>query len=471
MSEIIEGSEYDPITREGWKMTEIEYIPVVCLRPHPDNPRKDLGDIEELADSIRKQGIMQNLTVIPSENEEDCYTVIIGHRRLAAAKAAGLTEVPCVVTGMTRKEQLSTMLLENMQRSDLTPYEEAQGFQMMLDLGETVETIAKESGFSPATVRRRVKMMELDQVILKQVSSERQLSLSDFDKLAKIDDLKKRNEVLKTIGTENFNQEFTQKFRRQEIQKGIAALKGETRRLKAKKLKNGVTVYGDYELVKSYKLSNWDRETPMEPNSKGKQLFYDIAEYSGEVLFYIQKEKKKAAPVRRSPEEIEKEHKLEKAWARVDELREVTRALRLNFVKELTVNSRNREAMLGGAVKACLVHVTAYTSTNSKMLYECMGLEPTNYYSDSLQRCSAGLNADFAKQAPMVIYSAFGDCDYSCNYIDGFKKEWPKKKQCPILDALYDWLVSTGYVMSDDEKALRDGSHEIFHRGDPEGSK
>lgn len=468
MEEMFLEYEDDSITREGWKMTEIEYIPVACLRPHPDNPRKDLGDVSELAESIRKQGIMQNLTVIPCEDEPGAYTVIIGHRRLAAAKAAGLTEVPCIVTGMTQKEQLATMLLENMQRSDLSPYEEANGFQMMLDLGETVETIAKESGFSQTTVRRRVKMMELDQDILKQVSSERQLSLSDFDKLAKIDDLTKRNEVLKTIGTENFNQEFTQKYRHQEIAKGIKALKGETKRLKAKKMERGDTWNGNYERVKSYKLSEWDRKTPLEPGGKGKKLFYYIEEYSGEVSFYIEKERKRAAPVRKSPEELEKEHQIEKAWARADELREVTRSLRLNFVKGLTVNSHNREAMLNGAVKACLIHVAAYTSTSNKLLFESLGLEPTNYYSDALQKCSIGLHNDFAKQAPMVIYSAFGDSNYSCDYIEGFKKEWPKKKACPVLDALYDWLVSVGYVMSDDEKGLAHGSHEIFHRGDSE---
>lgn len=71
------------------------------IHPHPDNPRKDLGDLTELAESIKKNGIMQNLTVIPKEGEPGEYITIIGHRRSAAAKLAGVTEAPCrVVEGM-----------------------------------------------------------------------------------------------------------------------------------------------------------------------------------------------------------------------------------------------------------------------------------------------------------------------------------------------------------------------------------
>lgn len=148
--------------------TNVTMIPVARLHPHPDNPRKDLGDITELTASIKANGVLQNLTVVPRANpdvnyEELCrqyyadpteenrtklnqfrntdgYTVIIGHRRLAAAKAAGLMELPCIVVeDMTLEEQISTMMTENMQRSDLTVYEEAEGFQMMMDFGNSVE--------------------------------------------------------------------------------------------------------------------------------------------------------------------------------------------------------------------------------------------------------------------------------------------------------------------------------------------
>lgn len=144
----------------------IEYISVKRIFPHPDNPRKDLGELTELAASIKTSGILQNLTVVPwfsetrapvgDDSMDGCYRVVIGHRRLAAAKLAGISEVPCVISDMDRKTQAATMLLENMQRSDLTVYEQAQGFQMMIDLGETITGIAEKTGFSDTTVRRQI---------------------------------------------------------------------------------------------------------------------------------------------------------------------------------------------------------------------------------------------------------------------------------------------------------------------------
>lgn len=122
---------------------EIVMINVNNIYPHPDNPRKDVGDVTELAESIKKQGVMQNLTVIPlpalteePEEQPDADTeslssdfhVIIGHRRLAAAKLAGIEKVPCkIVSKISKKEQVSIMLEENMQREDLTVWEQAQG--------------------------------------------------------------------------------------------------------------------------------------------------------------------------------------------------------------------------------------------------------------------------------------------------------------------------------------------------------
>ena len=128
-------------------MSDIVYIGIEHIHPHPENPRKDLGDLTELVESVKKLGVMQNLTVIPQEGSPGEYTALIGHRRHAAAKLAGIAELPCIIKeGMSKKEQVSIMLEENMQRNDLTIFEQAQGFQMMLDLGETEESIAEKTG-------------------------------------------------------------------------------------------------------------------------------------------------------------------------------------------------------------------------------------------------------------------------------------------------------------------------------------
>ena len=103
---------------------------------------------------------------------------------------------------MDKKTQVATMLLENIQRNDLTVYEQAQGFQMMLNLGETVSDISEKTGFSETTVRRRTKLLELDQEEFKK-STERGATLMDYAKLEKIKDINLRNEVLAKIGTNN----------------------------------------------------------------------------------------------------------------------------------------------------------------------------------------------------------------------------------------------------------------------------
>ena len=127
-------------------MNDIVNIGVEHIHPHPENPRKDLGDLTELVESIKKNGVMQNLTVIPLEGKNGEYTAIIGHRRHAAAKLAGIKELPCrIIEGLSEKEQISAMLEENMQRNDLTIWEQANGFQMMLDLGDTEEQIAEKT--------------------------------------------------------------------------------------------------------------------------------------------------------------------------------------------------------------------------------------------------------------------------------------------------------------------------------------
>lgn len=181
----------------------IEYISVDKIKPHPDNPRKDVGDVSELAESIKQNGIMQNLTVISADNGE--YMALIGHRRLAAAKAAGLDKVPCVVVGnLSRSEQVSIMLAENMQRSDLTDLEQVDGMQMMLDLGDTVSTISKKTGISQTTVRRKLSLTEYNREDIK-AAFERGATFADYDKIKKIRDKDKRNELVKAFGTVNYD--------------------------------------------------------------------------------------------------------------------------------------------------------------------------------------------------------------------------------------------------------------------------
>lgn len=188
----------------------IMYLKLDSLVPHPQNPRKELGDLTELADSIRAMGVMQNLTVVPEDEEWSSFKIVIGHRRAAAARLAGLEEVPCVVIEhMDEKEQLATMLLENIQRSDLTVIEQAEGFQMMIDIGSSITEISRRTGFGETTIRHRVKLLELDRELLEE--KQPQMKINDMIYLEKIKDPKRRETVLKLYGGDsNFAQRVDQ---------------------------------------------------------------------------------------------------------------------------------------------------------------------------------------------------------------------------------------------------------------------
>ena len=99
--------------------TVVQMIPVDAISPSPLNPRSDLGNVGELAASITALGIIQPMTVRPAEDGR--YLLVAGERRLAAALAAGLTEVPAIVREMDDKEALEIALVENCQRRDLSP--------------------------------------------------------------------------------------------------------------------------------------------------------------------------------------------------------------------------------------------------------------------------------------------------------------------------------------------------------------
>ena len=184
------------------KNNGIVLLPAHQIWSHPKNPRRDLGDLTELTASVMKDGILQNLTVVP--RAAGGYTCVIGHRRLAAAKKAGLDAVPCRITEMTEKEQVAMMLAENLQRADLTLYEQASGVQMMLDMGETVSGISKATGLSETTVRRREKLAQLPGRELAE-ACERGATLFDLEKLDKVEDEDERTRLLKAAGTRDFD--------------------------------------------------------------------------------------------------------------------------------------------------------------------------------------------------------------------------------------------------------------------------
>ncbi len=127
-------------------------IPIEDLQPNADQPRKDRGDISGLISSVREKGVLEPL-LVRHMIETNRYMIIAGERRYHAARAAGLREVPCIEKDADENETLELALIENLQRKDLTPFEEADGVHALGDrLGLTHDEIARRMGKSRPTV-------------------------------------------------------------------------------------------------------------------------------------------------------------------------------------------------------------------------------------------------------------------------------------------------------------------------------
>jgi ParB family chromosome partitioning protein len=139
-----------------------EYLPISRLREHPANVRTDLGDLDELAASIRSHGILQPVIVQPNAAEPGTFLILGGHRRCGAARLAGLTEVPVTVRAAAGPKAVEIMLIENCQRSDLSPMEKAEAMGKLRRRGMSGADISRATGFHPSTVSYYLALLDLD---------------------------------------------------------------------------------------------------------------------------------------------------------------------------------------------------------------------------------------------------------------------------------------------------------------------
>lgn len=437
------------------KKSKLQMISVEKLRPHPDNPRKVIGDVSELAESIKTNGILQNLTVVPNNDNWDDFTVIIGHRRLAAAKQAGLTELPCAVVEMTEKEQLSTMLTENMQRSDLTVYEEAKGCQLLLDLGDTVAEVAEKTGFSESKIRRRVKLCELDEEAFKE-SQIRQPTLQDYDRLNQIKDIEVRNELLKSIGTNNFNNLLCSAVKKQETdeeKEKIEKLCLEHGMIKAQKHDE---IPSNYEYTGFFALKDLiDKDF-----ADGRKRYFYFG-YGSNIYIYAEKLKKQE----KNDAEEEKRKLEEQRWDELvdqaEEIDERCEALRRGFMLDTNFNDSSKKQEL---VKFIVGQVAAGAYI---MVYKfCEVVEHQNDKSiDSY--VNEHWNNDSGRMLMATAYAlSQRDCEKFSFIHVGYSSRTISRKNNTALNRFYNLLCKLGYVMSDEEIQLRDGTHPIYTTGE-----
>lgn len=457
---------------------EIVNIKVHNLYPHPENPRKQIGDISEMVESVKKNGIMQNLTVIPvsslkAEPEQQLkvdevssnshFHVLIGHRRLAAAKAAGLDEVPCrIVSEISLREQVSIMLEENMQRNDLTIYEQAQGFQMMLDLGETADTISEKTGFSKATVYHRLNLAKLDTEILqkKEKDDTFQLSLKDLYELEKVQDVNKRNEILKEARSSNDiswkAKNAADAEKRQKFLEDIAPLMQAAGIKKAPKSVENERWNNKWDTLKEY---NMHKELPEEISVKAKktdELFYVQWGYDAHVIRKAEKSKK----------ETKEEKKRKERDARKKELNNLAKQLNrkakgyIRCIVEGTICSpKDTDILRKQILDAAIKNGISMYSSSVRDFYPLVlkDNESEGERNERAQQCFDRLT--FTNQLLVVLHNSIGD---TVSYID----YWGKYSQTAAekAKATFDLLELYGFELEGEERQLLDGTHDLYEK-------
>lgn len=427
---------------------QITYIDIDQIYPHPDNPRKDLGDLTELAQSIQENGIMQNLTVVP--RDKTTYTVIIGHRRHAASALAGLKQLPCIIAEMDEKKQIATMLLENMQRSDLTLYEQAQGMQMMMDLGESVADIAKQTGFSDSTIRRRVKLLDLDGEKFR-ASVERGATLMDFAELEKIQDPEIKDKLMDSIGTSDFKFRLKQAIdedewrqRRADI---ISTLDGFAQRVDS----------SDGYIAVQY-INRYGSAFTLPDDIENTDYFYCTEPY------FILLKKKIAAEDAQPTAPDPKQAVMEETRAALKEIANQAYALRSDFIRTCSnsVARKNIPAIIAFLGNQLLDR--NWFNFDAKDMIDLLGDHATALQLDAKEDGDDERNETYSldrsypeKSLLILAYLCTGDDERNdCH-------AWNNRyKENTDLMRIYDFLEELGYTMAEEERAYINGTHTLF---------
>lgn len=183
---------------------QVEKIPLQKLAANPFQPRKKFDDeaIQELAQSIREHGIIQPIVVRKKGKK---YEIVVGERRYRAAKLAGLEEIPAIVKEMTEEQMMELAILENLQREDLTPIEEAEAYQNLIEkLNFTQDDLAKRLGKSRPHITNMIRLLQLPEEV-RQMVNDGVLSMGHGRALLGLKNKRRIPEVAKKAVSQSLN--------------------------------------------------------------------------------------------------------------------------------------------------------------------------------------------------------------------------------------------------------------------------
>ena len=437
----------------------IQNIDINLIDQHPENPRKDLGDLTELANSIKESGIHQNLTVVRNGER---YTCIIGHRRLAASKLAGLKEVPCHVADMDYKTQLSTMLVENMQRAELTYIEQADGFQMMMNLGETVESIAEMSGFSKETVKHRLEIAKLDKDKLKASD----LTLEDLVYLERVTDVEARNRLLNTCSHANIKYSVDSEIKKAERAAKRAQWKEYLESLGMKEIPPERQRYRDFNTQKSFKYVAVEPEDfKLDQNLNPEDCYFGFSKFFSDDSIDIctertDMEEQDAAAEERKRKEAERAERK----GQLNELFNGMNERMMSFAKSFPERK--------GSVSVVLRLIAELSIINYSMRFDDTDFEEiAGIDGDEMPGIDSIANGKLPTELLYIIEKSPTSCilqlilkgrrvntaDYYCRF-----------QSPPISHCIIRAVETLGYSFTDEERKLLNGTHELYIKDEEE---
>lgn len=440
-------------------METLKQISIELIDPHPENPRKNLGDLTELAESIKTNGIMQNLTVVPKDDGR--YMAVIGHRRLAAAKLAGLETVPCAVIDMDRKTQLSTMLLENMQRSELSYIEQADGFQLMLDLGETVESISEMSGFSKDTVKHRLEIAKLD----KNNILDSDLTLEDFAYLEKISDINVRNELIKNNKHDYIkyavNRELQNIEKQKKKQQWIDYL--ENKGVRPIPEEESGDAWKTYDHIKNFSFKGIrPEELELPEETPLNETFYKFETWGDWIYFYKKKPKTEVNDEAEASRKRAEEFRIAKI-AELDEKFDYFNDRVMAFVNDLSEDKKTLPLVLRLFVEIQMSG-SCYSSVEDTDFCEAAGVDWEEADITDKEIIDGKLNPEILyniDRKPAVFLLKAILCMESIKTYKSYSGEYDENvfSLCAVKA-----LKNLGFKLTKEEQQLIDGTHEIYGR-------
>ena len=466
------------ITMNIAEQGQISNIAVEALKVHPKNARKeyDADSIRELADSIRAKGVLQNLTVVPDKDEEGTFFVVIGNRRLLAAREAGIETLPCVIKDMEESEQLISMITENMQRRGLSATEEAGAMQMCFaDFGMDVEQLSSETGLSQTTVRHRLNVAKLDQNLLKDKENDSgfQLNLSDLAALEKIRSISKRNEVLKNARDSrdlaSRALSISNEQKRDKNRSKLIALAERERIEPAPDDARNELYSNKWETVKSVSLDDtvprsFDIKSDDENDSrKGKndKLYYVIVWREFKIIRKAKRVKRELSEAEIKEREVRKARRQHKAIFKemVAQMLEFFRGIAQGKIKDL--RKRDLPQLMTMIWDVMMTKATDVSSHNV-----ALALSEGDYWRHSAEERKE--ITDKAEELPMHLQMLavvlLGS--KSIELIDGNGYYFSFAGN--IFIKVYDILAMYGFSFEEDQLAIMNGTHEVYVKREEE---